>query len=92
MLNAGAMSVSLLLLLTACVCCSVHFSPRGIWDVITLRVTLCYVDITCVMSVSKYPLPFIISYDFWRLKIRDIILITCGLLHVYEQTGSVIHC
>ena len=60
-----AMSVSLLLLLTAsCVSRSVHVSPRGIWAVITLCETLCYVDITCVMSVSKSPLLFIVSYDF----------------------------
>ena len=87
-----AMSVSLLLLLTACVSSSVYVSPRGIWAVITLRETLGYVDITCVMSVSKSPLPFIVSYDFFWLKIGNSILITCGLLHVYEQTGSVIHC
>ena len=60
-----AMSVSPLLLLTAYVSRSVHVSPRGIWAVITLRETLCYVDITCVMSVSKSPLPFIVSYDFF---------------------------
>ena len=60
-----AMFVSPLLLLTACVSRSVHISPCDIWVVITLRETLCYVDITCVMSVSKSPLPFIISYDFW---------------------------
>ena len=60
-----AMSVYLLLLLTACVSRSVHVSPRGIWAVITLRETLCYVDTACVMSVSKSPLPFIVSYDFW---------------------------
>ena len=59
-----AMSVSFLLLLTACVSRSVHVSPRGIWAVITLRVTLCYIDITCVMSVSKSPLLFIVTYDF----------------------------
>ena len=58
-----AMSVSLLLLLTACVSHSVHVLSRGIWAVITLRETLCYVDITYVMSVSKSPLPFIVSYD-----------------------------
>ena len=58
------MSVSLLLLLTACVSRSVYVSPRGLWAVITLLETLRYVDITCVMSVSKSPLPFIISYDF----------------------------
>ena len=84
------MSVSLLLLRTACVSRSVHVSPRGTWAVITLRKTLGYVDITCVMSVSKSPQPFIVSYDFVGLKIGKSILITCGLLHVYEQTG--IHC
>ena len=60
-----AMFVSLLLLLIACISCSVNVSPRAIWAVITLRETLGYVDITCVMSVSKSPLPFIVSYDFW---------------------------
>ena len=60
-----AMSVSLLLLLTACVSRSVHVSPRGPWAVITLRETLGYVDITRVMSVSKSPLPFIVCYDFF---------------------------
>ena len=59
-----AMSVSLLLLLTACVSRSVHISPRGTWAVITLSENLGYVDITCVMSVSKSPLPFIRSYNF----------------------------
>ena len=68
-------------------------SPRGTWAVITLRETLGCVDITCVMSVSKSPLPCIVSYDLWGLlKIGNSILVTCGLLHVYEQTGSVIHC
>ena len=57
-----AMSVSLLL--TACVSRSVDISPHGTWAVITLRESLGYVDITCVESVSKSPLPFIISYDF----------------------------
>ena len=59
-----AMSVSLLLLLTACVSRSVYISPRGTWTVITLCESLGYVDITCVMSVSKSPLPFILSYVF----------------------------
>ena len=59
----SAMSVSVLLLLTACVSRFVHVSPRGIWAVITLG-----------------------------LKIGNSILITCGLLHVYEQTASVINC
>ena len=59
------MSVSLLLLLTACVSRSVHVSPHGIWAVITLRKPLGYVDITCVMSVSKSLMPFIVSYDFF---------------------------
>ena len=58
-----AISVSLLLRLTACISRSVHVSPRGTWAVITLRETLGYVDITCVMSVSRSPLPFIVSYD-----------------------------
>ena len=48
-----ALSVSFLLLLTACVSRSVHVSPRGTWAVITLCETLGYVDITCVMYVSK---------------------------------------
>ena len=87
-----AMYVSLLLLLTACVSRSVHVSPRCVWAVKTLRETLCYVDITCVMSVSKSPLPYIVSYYLFGLKIGNSILITCSLLHVYEQTGSVIHC
>ena len=38
-------------------------------------------------NVSKSPLPFIVSYVFGGLKIENNILITCGLLHVYEQTG-----
>ena len=76
----------------ACVSCSVHVSPHGIWAVINIRQTLGYVDITCVMSVSKSPLPLIVSYDFLGLKIGNSILITCGLLHIYEQTGSVTHC
>ena len=59
------MSVALLLLLTVCVSRSVHVSSRGIWAVITLCETLCYVDITCVMSVSKSPLRLIVSYDFF---------------------------
>ena len=78
-----AMSVSLLLLLTACVFRCVHVSPRGIWAVITLRETLGYIDTTCVMSVSKSPLPFIVSYvvGFFGggLKIGNSILITCCL-------------
>ena len=53
------MAVSLLLLFT------VHVSPRDTWANIILRETLGYIDITCVMSVSKSPLPFIVSYDFW---------------------------
>ena len=56
------MSVSLLLLLSACVSRSVHISQRGTWAVITLRESLGYVDITCVKSVSKSPLSFIVSY------------------------------
>ena len=44
------------------------------------------------MSVSKSPLPFIVSYVFGGLKIGNNILITCAVLHVYEQTGSVINC
>ena len=60
------MSVSLLLLITAaCVSRSVHISPCGTWAVITLRESIGYVYIDCVMSVSKTPLPFILSYDFW---------------------------
>ena len=62
---AMSVSVSLLLLLTACISRSVHVSPRGIWAVITLRETLGYVDITCVMYVSNSHLPFIVSYDFF---------------------------
>ena len=84
-----AMSVFLLLLLTACVSRSVHISQCGIWAFITLRETLGYVDITCVMFVSKSPLPFIVSF-FW-LKIGNSILITCCLLHIYEQTWSVVN-
>ena len=83
------MSVSLLLLLTACVSCSVHFSPRGTWAVITLCESLGYVDITCVMYVSMSPLPFIVSYDFLGAEDRKQHL---ARLHVYEQTGSVINC
>ena len=86
-----AMSVSLLLLLTACVSRSVHISPRGTWAVITRHENLGYVDITCVMSVSKSSLPFIVFLG-GGLKILNSILIICGLLHVYEQTVSVIHC
>ena len=56
--------LSLLLLLTACTSRSVHVSPRGVWTVTTLRETLCYVDTTCVMSVSKSPLPFNDDF-FW---------------------------
>ena len=77
-----AMYVFLMLLLTACVSRSGHFSQCGIWAGITLRETLGYVDITCVMSVSKSPLPFIVPYYFFWLKIGNNILITCGLLHV----------
>ena len=54
--------VSLMLLLNACVSRSV--SPFGTWAVVTLRETLGYVDITCVISVSKSPLPFIVYYVF----------------------------
>ena len=61
-----AMSVSVLLLLTACVSRSVHVSPCGTWPVITLRETLGYADVTCVMSVFKSPL-FILIYPFHRL-------------------------
>ena len=82
--------MSLLLLLTTCLSRSVHVSPRGTWAIITLRETLGYVDITCVMSVSKSPQPFIVSYDFLELKIGNSILITCGLVHVYKQPG--IYC
>ena len=46
-----AMSVSLLLLLTARISRSVHVSPRDTLAVITLCEILGYVDITCVMSV-----------------------------------------
>ena len=57
-----AMSVSLLLLITACV-------SRGTWAVITLRG---YVDITCVMSVvSKSPLPFILSHVVFGGEAED---------------------
>ena len=59
---------------------------------ITLRKSLGHIDITCVMSVSKFTLPFVVSYDFLGLKIGNSFLIICSLLHVYEQTGSVIHC
>ena len=59
-----AMYVSLLLLLTACVSRSVYISPCGTWAIITLRESLGYVDITCVMSVSKSHLPFIVYYVF----------------------------
>ena len=63
------MSVSLLLLLTACVSRFVHVSPHGIWAVITLCETLGYVGIICVMGGGrrcyKSPLPFSVSYDFW---------------------------
>ena len=83
------MLVALLLLLTAFVSCSVHVSSRGTWAVITLRESLGYVDITYVMSVSKSPLPFIIYYVF-EATIENNILITCGLLHLYEQTGSIL--
>ena len=57
--------VSLMLFLTACVSRSVHVSPFGTWAVVTLRETLGYVDITCVISVSNSPLPFIVYYVFW---------------------------
>ena len=60
-----AMFVSLLLLLIACVSRSVHISPRGTWAVKIHRESLGYVDITCVMSVSKSPLPFIVCYVFF---------------------------
>ena len=52
-----AMSVSLLLLLTACVSRSIHVSLRGTWGVITLPETLGYVDIIFDSSdnVSKSP-------------------------------------
>ena len=66
--------------LCLCLLCS-------IWVVITPHETLGYVDITCVMSVSKSPLPFLVSYDFFCLKIGNSILITCGLLHVYVYTN-----
>ena len=56
------MSVSLLLLLTACVSRFVHISPRGTWAVITLRESLDYVHIACVSLFSKSPLPFVLSY------------------------------
>ena len=86
------MFVSLWLFITACASRSVHISPRGTWAVINLCESLGYVDITCVMSVSKSPIPVIVGYVFVGLKIGNSILITCGLLHVYEQTGGVIHC
>ena len=66
-----AMSMSLRLLLTARVFRSVHISPRGTWAVITLRESLGYVNITCVMSVSKSPLPFTVFYVFVGLQIGN---------------------
>ena len=60
------MQCAYVLLLAACVSSSVHFLSCGIWAVITLHEILGYVYITCVMSVSKSPLPFIVSYViFW---------------------------
>ena len=55
---------------SACVSRSVHISPHGTWAVITFRKTLGYVDITCVMFVSKSHLPFIVSYDFFWTEDR----------------------
>ena len=74
-----AMSVSLLLLLTVCVSRSIHVSSLGTWAVITLRETIGYVDITCVI--------FIVSYDnfFWGVPEDKKQHLSCILTNICDS-------
>ena len=49
-------------------------------------------DRTCLQCLFLSLICHSLYFMFWVLKIGNSILITCGLLHVYEQTGSVIPC